>query len=57
MIMFKIPMLCAVGCILRMPGSPMILCACMACAGRESLFGNSPKYKGDSVQFFLKDLM
>ena len=24
------------------------------CAGGGSVFGNSPKYKGDSAQFFLK---
>ena len=54
MIMFKIPRLCAVGCILRMPGSPMILCTHMVCLGRESLFENNPKYKGDSVRFSLE---
>ena len=47
-------MMCVVGCILRMLGSPIILHVCMFYAGRESLFGNSPRFKGDSAQFFLE---
>ena len=46
--------LCAVGCILRMPGSPMVLFACVFCGRWGSVFGNSPKYKGNSAQTLRK---
>ena len=47
-------MLCAVGYILKIPGSPIVLCVCVICAERESVFGNSPKYKENSTQFLRK---
>ena len=42
---------CAVGCTLRMPGSPNNFMCSYCCVGRESSFGNSPKYKGNSARF------
>ena len=49
---FKTFILCAVGCILRILGSPTFVCVCIVPAGRGSVFGNSPKYKGNSARFF-----
>ena len=49
---FKTFILCAVGCILKMPGSPTSVCVCFVPAGGGSVFGNSPKYKGNSTRFF-----
>ena len=33
---------------------PIGLCFCVICAGRESVFRNSPKYKVDFAQFLRK---
>ena len=54
MIVSYTPLLCAVGCILKMPGTPIFLCGCTVCAGRKSSFENSPKYRGNSAQFSLE---
>ena len=52
MITFQIPMLCAVGCILRMPGSPMILCACIVLQGEDPYLGIVLNTKETLPDFF-----
>ena len=50
-------MLYIVGCIMRMIGSPMVLCVCVICAKRGFIFRNSLEYKGDFTNFHEKCVM
>ena len=49
-------MFCAVACILRIHGSPMVLCVCIVCVSKGFVLGNSPKYKENPAQFFLENV-